>query len=156
MFMTDIGHFYRDYAVSDSFAVKALWEHLRFAAGDYQNGCTDPTSSHFNPEARVNDGSCENGASVWDFGHRTSLRTKTTIRVEGLHPSVFALPFVPVNALMAELHDLQGRRVWRQSLHAGGHIYRVAELKPGMYLLRFKDGSREAMCKVMMRAYPLP
>jgi uncharacterized protein len=40
-------------AQQDSIVPKLYWEHLRYVAGDYQNGCTTPSSPGFDPGARV-------------------------------------------------------------------------------------------------------
>jgi Trehalose utilisation len=45
-------------AQSDSAVAKLYWNSMRWLAGDFQNGCTDPTSPKFNPETRIDDGSC--------------------------------------------------------------------------------------------------
>jgi Trehalose utilisation len=44
---------------ADSAVAKLYWNSMRWLAGDFQNGCTDPNSTRFNPEARVDDGSCQ-------------------------------------------------------------------------------------------------
>lgn len=44
---------------ADSAVAKLYWSSMRWLAGDFQNGCTDPNSPVFNPEARVDDGSCQ-------------------------------------------------------------------------------------------------
>lgn len=150
MFMTDIGHFRGDYAVADSFAVRALWEHLRFAAGDYRNGCTDPASPFFHPEARVNDGSCGNGIPTWVSGRPDASGNGATFRLDGLQPSRFTLPFAPGKALTAELLDIRGRRVWTRRLSDPGRIHSLTGVEPGLYLLRFRDGRRQTAHRVMM------
>jgi hypothetical protein len=149
MFMTEIGHFRSHYAYSDSFGVKALWEHLRFAAGDYQNGCTDPASRYYNPEARVEDGSCGNGVPTLSAGRRPSSGSRATVRLEGLQPSEFTLPFAPGKALELELHDLQGRKVWTRRLAGTDRAHRVTGPEPGMYVLRFRDGNRQITRRVL-------
>jgi hypothetical protein len=150
MFMNDLGHFSRDYAVSDSFAVRALWEQMRYAAGDYQNGCTDPSSDYFNPEARVNDGSCDNGQPISIAGQRKHFGKGRSIQLQGLFPSLFALPFAPEKNLKAELHDLTGKVVWRSHHNVMHSIDRVTGPKPGMYLLRLRDEKHQIAYRVLL------
>lgn len=49
---------YQPLAQLDSIVAKIYWNSIRWLAGDFQRGCTNPNSPMFNPEARVFDGSC--------------------------------------------------------------------------------------------------
>jgi uncharacterized protein len=84
-------------AQADSAVAKIYWSSMRWLAGDFQNGCTDPNSLNFNPEARVDDGSCQ-GLGVRVDRHRS-------VRQPRLHKEIKAS------------HDVRGRIRLRPEAH---------------------------------------
>ena len=59
MFYTAIGHGQNTlFGQQDSVVSKSLWQNVRYTAGDFQNGCTNPNASNFDEAARVDDGTC--------------------------------------------------------------------------------------------------
>lgn len=89
-------------AQADSAVAKIYWNSMRWLAGDFQNGCTDPRSAHFNPEARMDDGTCYSGKVriVEGHGKRSHIRQPMQTRLRST--SLQSLD-KPIN------HDVRGR-----------------------------------------------
>jgi Trehalose utilisation len=119
-------------AQADSAVTRLIWTSLRWLAGDFRNGCTNPASPRFDPDARIDDGSClilglnpglkpELGSAL--FGIRLAGRR---LLLDGLFPE----------AIRITLRDLRGALVWQRSLPTGTRdIHLEASLEPGVYLL---------------------
>jgi Trehalose utilisation len=49
---------YQPLAQLDSLVARIYWNSIRWLAGDFQRGCMNPKFSTFDPDARIDDGSC--------------------------------------------------------------------------------------------------
>jgi hypothetical protein len=113
-------------ALQDSIVPKLYWEHLRYLAGDYQNGCTTPSAQGYDPEARV---------------HVEAMCTPTALKSAPLKSHMVVSIgnrqwrlTSPESPLRARLHNLQGKRVWERYLPAGtGEIILDGALEPGLH-----------------------
>jgi hypothetical protein len=100
-------------AQQDSIVPKLYWQNIRYAAGDFQNGCTLPWDPAFDPTARVLD---PTACSV-NAGTRNSGTSNPVFLVSrrGLR---LRLP-APAGTLRVSLRDLGGTLVWKRTLPAG-------------------------------------
>ncbi len=125
-------------AQADSIVPKFYWENLRYAAGDYQNGCTTPGQSGFNPAARVHDeAACSPTKALTTPSAKSGMLTvsKGGMRIR------LALP---QGVFRARLRNLRGVLVWERNLDAGTRELALADdLKAGLYHLeaRGAEGS---------------
>jgi type 1 glutamine amidotransferase len=112
-------------AQQDSIVPKLYWEHLRYLAGDYQNGCTTPSAPGFDPNARVHDEAMCATASV----NATPARSHLVVSKGNLRWRLTS----PEGPLRARLHDLRGRLVWERALPAWtGEIILDGALERGL------------------------
>lgn len=103
----------------DSVIPRLYRENIRYAAGDFQNGCTRPQDSRFDPAARVHD---ETGCGE----PVSALRDPDGIRT-GTVPGGILFPrggyrqriAATEGSLRVRVRDLQGARVWERTLSAG-------------------------------------
>lgn len=129
---------------ADSVAAQIYWQSLRWLAGDFQLGCTHPTSTEFNPAARIDNGSCEpaslrSGAIASPIG---LVWSQGRLRIETQHYS----------ALHFRARDLQGRILWDVLLPAGSReIMLPAQMEPGLHWVEIcgKDFKTERYRLVM-------
>lgn len=118
-------------AQQDSIVPRFYWENLRYAAGDYQNGCTTPGKPGFDPAARVHDEAACSPTSAFKIPSAHSGRL--TVSKGGMRIQL-ALSDVPKGGFRARLRDLRGVLVWERSLDAGTRELALdAGLKPGVY-----------------------
>lgn len=122
-------------AQADSVVTRMFWMNLRWLAGDFRHGCTDPTSNRFDPEARIDDGNCFPRGSL----KPARVSASSPIRLSGRHLQVDGKS---AEGIRLFLRDLRGALLWRRSLPAGRkEIILDASLEPGVYHLeaRFRD-----------------
>ncbi len=131
----DIGHGYgRFFEYNDSLIMKLYWENLRYVAGDYQNGCTDPNSEHYDPDARIDDGSC------WILN--SASPSQDNLAKIKLHQSgrKILISAPKPKSIKTRLHNLNGEIISTYN-KTNGEIYLAPEIKPGIYFLEINaDG----------------
>jgi len=112
----------------DSIVPRMYWENLRYLAGDYQNGCTTPSSPNFDPAARVHIEAMCAATGVLSEPTRTELSvTKGALRMR--------LPS-PEGRLRVRLQDLRGKLVMDRLLPAGTRAITLdGTVRPGVYHL---------------------
>ena len=133
------------YAQADSFGTKAVYENLRYVAGDYQNGCTNANASNFNPAARVNDGTCT-GPGV---GLQNMDQTRTGLEIS-YHGVKTTLAFPHTGGFSVDLRNAQGKVVWKESYSDGAQASIGAGIQPGVYYVTAKNGKNLAQQRVVL------
>jgi hypothetical protein len=112
----------------DSIVPRLYWENLRYAAGDYQNGCTNPAMPNFNPEARVDDGSCP------ALGIRANPRQKRISAGVSGGRVRFNTPVSGGSRL--RMLDLRGHTVWTSVAPVSADAIDLPDgLRAGLYIL---------------------
>jgi hypothetical protein len=115
----------------DSIVPRLYWENLRYAAGDYQNGCTTPGSPGFDPAARVHIESQCSPTGLTAAPARTSL----VVSKGGLRMRLAS----PEGAVRVRLHDLRGALVSEWTLPSGTRTLILdGDLRPGVYKLEIR------------------
>ena len=111
----------------DSIVPRLYWENLRYAAGDYQNGCTTPSSPGFDPGARVH---------VEAMCSTTGLATTPSSRHGGVEGGRrIRLTPAPSNPFTIRVLDIRGVKVWERTCRAEhGEIALDDFLRPGLSL----------------------
>ena len=131
-------------AQADSIVPKLYWENLRYAAGDYKNGCTTKGDSKYDSTARVNDGTCA-GPSGISTG---SVNQGITVSRGALRIRV---PFTHAGTLTIRARDIRGSLVFERSLPAGtAEVALDNALESGMYNLEFRSAGNVAHHRVML------
>jgi hypothetical protein len=110
---------------------------------NFQGGCTDPAHPAFNPEARVDDGSCP------ATGIRAGVRPVPAL-VKFLGRRVqLAAPFS--GAIRVRILDLQGHTLWRFNLSGSATFFDLPDgLLPGLYHLEFADGKNLSHARLLI------
>lgn len=122
-------------AQQDSIVPRLYWENLRYVAGDYQNGCTTPSSPGFDPAARVH---VEAMCSV--TGMKPSPTSSKALLSKGGRRMRLAIPDGPYEI---RLRDPRGALIWERSLPAGSdEIALDADLGPGIYPVEIRSATR--------------
>lgn len=117
------------YTQAGGFAAKAVWENLRYLAGDFQNGCTNKNSSNYNPDARVDDGSClTSGVSGVQGGTLPGITV-----IQGDRRT--QLNFPHSDRFSVELWDAAGAKVWTRSYETTTEVVLDRNIRPGVYNL---------------------
>lgn len=121
-------------AQQDSIVPKSYWEFLRYAAGDFQNGCTLATSPGFDPAARIH---------VEAMCSATGLKPQSTRPDQGIVPMGDAFRFTsPDGPFHARIRDLRGALVWERALPAGTEkLVFDKGIKPGVYFFEARSAS---------------
>jgi hypothetical protein len=141
---TAIGHGGNQlYAQADSFAVKSVYENLRYVAGDYQNGCTNANASNFNAAARVDDGSCVT------TGLQGSGKTESNLEIS-YHGMKTSMDFAHDGRFTLELRNVQGAVVWHQDVSGGTQAQIDPQVLPGVYYLTAKNRKSLAKQKMLL------
>ncbi len=133
-------------AQADSAIPKLYWQSLRWLAGDFQNGCTDPNSPRFDSSARIEDGSC------------AALSARLSRQPISKAPQIVAragqrirLDFPHEGAMQITLRDMRGSVLSRQSVVRGVKEFQVdAALKPGIYHLEARSGKSSAPFRLVL------
>ncbi len=119
------------------------WQSLRWLAGDFKNGCTNPGSQSFDPEARIDDGSC--GPTGIRSRHRD-------------WPAIITLPGrsvrlgAPVYGTTAILHNAQGVKVREFPIPDGSDAVHLGDdgIQPGIYFLEIRGKGAFARYRLMI------
>ena len=118
-------------ALQDSIVPRLYWEHLRYLAGDYQNGCTTPTTQGYDPDARVH----VEAMCTPTILKTPPARTRLVVSKGNLRLRLAA----PEGPLRIRLHNLQGKLLWERILPAGtGEIALDGALEPGLHLIELQ------------------
>jgi hypothetical protein len=127
----------------DSIVPKMYWEHLRYVAGDYRNGCTSPSSLNFDPDARVH---------VESMCATTGLDKAPSRPYLALSKGSLRLRQFPAEGpLLARLRDLGGRLVWERNLPAGTvEIAMDGALGPGLYHFEMQGQAGEFRSRLLL------
>jgi uncharacterized protein len=145
MLYTAMGHGGNEfYSQAEGFAVKALWEKMRYVAGDFQNGCMTAGDSKFNAAARVQAAdSCAGVTGIKtpdsqsDF---TVLKGDQKLRLNFFHTGNFRLT----------LRNLRGSVVWRGTVDASSNEVSLGgAIPPGTYQLEARNGKNVAQYKLV-------
>ena len=115
-------------AQADSAVPKLFWQGLRWLAGDFQGGCTNPAMPNFEPQARVDDGSCP------ALGIRVNRRqTRISASVSGRRVR-FNTPISGGSRL--RMLDLRGHTVWTSVAPVSADAIDLPDgLRAGLYIL---------------------
>jgi|GEM_PF-1116510 len=126
------------FAQQDSIVPKMYWQNLRYAAGDFENGCTDPTSARYAPSARIDDGSCAQQSSGVNRGFESSLGYVQLGRL-------IVFPEKTRATVRIQLRDIHGAVVWRSTLapHSAEWVIDAA-VPPGFYEIEGLVGSGQS------------
>lgn len=130
-------------AQQDSIVPKMYWDNLRYAAGDFQNGCTNANASNFNPAARVNDGSCQTSGVLAgpSRGGITVSHGARKTRLTFPHSGNFSV----------QLRDVRGSVVWQRVLIAGtDEIVLDPRLQAGVYQIEARNGRNVARERLVL------
>lgn len=122
------------YTQADGFAVKALWEKMRYVAGDFQNGCTNRNASNYDSTARVDDLSC---ITTSISGPGAISRNGITV-VKGAQRMHLNLPHE--GRVSLEVRDPRGALVWSGVQENASEIQLGQNILPGVYNIIAKAG----------------
>lgn len=141
MFYTAIGHGGNElFSQADSFSTKMLWQNVRYAAGDFQNGCTNPNSTNYDAAARVNDGTCASSSLPGRQGQGGTASGVSL--VQGGRKTFLTFPHDGMYSM--ELRDIRGSVVWSRSLESRTEISLDGAVPPGIYQLVARSGKSVA------------
>jgi hypothetical protein len=118
-------------AQQDSIVPKLYWQNLRYAAGDFQNGCTTPNTPGFDSAARV---------------HVEAMCATTNLRATLAPPNLVVSRGgqrmrmeVPNGSFLARLRDIRGALIWEQTLSAETReIVMEGTIRPGVYQIEIQ------------------
>jgi hypothetical protein len=100
----------------DSLVPRLYWENLRYAAGDFQNGCLQTWNANFDPAARIHDYThCIYPDPFNPLGVQPSGVPGGITMSRGGFGKLIASP---EGQLRIRLRDLQGALVWERRLPA--------------------------------------
>jgi len=124
-----------DLMVQANSAVSRLyWQGLRWLAGDFQNGCINPEMPNFDPQARVDDGSCQIvgiGAKLRHSGNQVEMAGRRILLNS------------PVSARSRlRLYDLRGHTVWTYTAPQSLSDFDLPDgMLTGLYFLDVTEGA---------------
>jgi hypothetical protein len=123
-------------AANDSLIPKLYWENLRWAAGDYQNGCINPADPNFDSEARIDDGSCVTNAIAPTYSTNRRLQLIQSQRV-------FTLREAGKRRYTVHIRNLEGQVVWKGSLSSGETFNLSTDIQTGLHQITLEsEGAR--------------
>jgi hypothetical protein len=129
----------------DSIVPKLYWENLRYAAGDYKNGCTTKGNSAYDSTARVLDAAACVGTSI---GNGETVRGDFTVSRGTLR---MRMDFAHSGPVTIRARDMRGSLVWEKALPAGASEVALDNvLESGMYSLELRSGRSVAHQRVML------
>lgn len=128
----------------DSIVPRLYWENLRYAAGDYQNGCTTPAIPGYDPRARVHNESMCPAVGLT----AASARKEWVVAKGGFRTRIVS----PERPLRIRLLDLRGTRVWERALapDGTGEITLDDAIRPGVYLLEIRGTTGAFRSRVVL------
>jgi type 1 glutamine amidotransferase len=146
MFYSAIGHGQNTlFGQVDSVVSKMLWQNVRYAAGDFQNGCINPASANFDAAARVDDGSC---ATTTSFGESIKSSSKLTFLRAG-RKTQFTFPHAGLYTVT--MRNMQGTLVKLFSLPSGTEEVNLEQgLMNGVYQLEARSGRSIAHFRIVL------
>lgn len=136
----------------DSIVPRLYWENLRYAAGDYQNGCANPASAGYDPAARVHvEAMCTDMHPKVNLGD-TTISVRDSLRFA---PQSFGMCLhsyqsryevaaqAPVDSIPRYLIRITSKEEPFCATAAGysGPIILLKDLPPGIHRLAFTDSS---------------
>jgi uncharacterized protein len=132
------------FAQGDSIVPKLYWENLRYAAGDYRNGCMNPESPAFDPAARVSDPSlCAATGAKTPAAARNGFSLAYGARK-------IRLGFDRTGEVRMALRDLRGAVVWRGVLGASVDEAAIpGRIPSGMYQIEARSGKATARYRLV-------
>ncbi len=122
------------YTQANGFAVTALYENMRYVAGDYKNGCTNKNASNYDSLARIDDGTC---SPTGIGGVKEATKADITVMGKGFKTK---LNFPHESKYTVELRDMRGALVWSEVLVNTSEINLDGKVRPGMYQLVARAG----------------
>ncbi len=137
MLYTAMGHGGNEfYSQASGSATSALWEKMRYVAGDFQNGCTTAGDAKFNAAARVQVAdSCAGPSS----GLLPPDSQSDFIVSKG--DQKIRLNLFHTGKVVLTLRDIRGSVVWRGSVDAASYEVALgASMKHGVYQLHASNG----------------
>jgi hypothetical protein len=128
---------------SDSAVPKIYWQGLRWLAGDFQGGCIDPIRANYNPEARVDDGSCQISGISAD---RRQARTRVKISDHSLH-----FESIISDGSQLRLINLRGQTLWKSTVSkAVNAIDLPGDLQAGLYFLEVIERKKSFQERILI------
>jgi len=132
-------------AQADSVVPKMYWEAIRYLAGDFKNGCTDPAASNYDSTARVNVG-CD---AVGIHSSSGPLKSHIALTKDGQR---FKLDFVHQGDFHLLLRDVRGAVTWRENVAGSADEVRLDEaILPGVYYLEARAGKALSQQRIVIR-----
>lgn len=139
------------YAQADSFATKAIWENLRYVAGDFKNGCTNKSATNYDSTARVDNGTCVGGTtgigSVGQFGKTVS---ELSVDFSSFKSQRVTMPFTHSGTFSLEMRDARGALVWKGADLESSSLQINKPMRSGVYYLKAVNGKNTATQKVIL------
>lgn len=127
----------------DSSIYEMYWQNLRYAAGDFENGCTDVNSLKYSPSARVDDGSCVPASGL----------TKGSKALSGLNQIGRKLVFsrLAAQAVSLQLLNMSGKVVWQKTLVPRSRELVIDEsVSSGLYQLNARENLSTSRYKLLI------
>lgn len=137
------------YAQADSFAVKTLWENLRYVAGDYKNGCTNKSAQNYDSTARIENNTCTgiSGIGAGQFGKTIS---ELSVDFSAFKSQRVSMPFTYSGKYSLEMRDAMGSLVWKGSDLEKSTLEINKPIRSGVYYLKAVNGKNTATQKVIL------
>jgi hypothetical protein len=129
---------------ADSAVPRLYWQGLRWLAGDYQGGCINPAMTNFNPEARVDDGSCP------ALGIAPDRRpARNVLKISGRRVR-FSQPLPGGSRL--RILDLRGHAVWASTVpESTGEFDLPGGLLTGLYILEATGANMSFQGRILIQ-----
>lgn len=138
------------YAQADSFATKTMWEHLRYVAGDYKNGCTNKTAGNYDSTARVDNGTCTNVTGIGGVIGSGKTMTDLSVDFSAFKSQRVTMPFTHSGKFSLEMRDAMGSLVWKGSDLENSSLEINKPMRSGVYYLKAVNGKNTATQKVIL------
>jgi uncharacterized protein len=130
-------------AQADSAVPKLYWQCMRYAAGDFQNGCTQAGNAKYDSAARVDDGTCT-GVGVRNVGAQSDFyvtQGDKRLRINFFHNG----------DLQVSVRNLRGALVWKGVVNTASNEFRIGEsVRPGAYQLEIREGKTVYNTRVVL------
>jgi hypothetical protein len=147
MLYTSVGHRADIYTQKSAWAKAVLWQNMRFAAGDFEHGCTNPASPGFVESARVDNNSCPTSIDLKGNVQNFVPQMNLTFPSRGQE---FKMD-LPVNGSAdLKIHDVSGKLVWSQNVVAAEKTEIQGVNKAGIYFVTAKAGNKTANMRIRL------